>query len=134
MGRDERRGQRLKGETQEKKKKGHVGLWRVLTEDESGDPSSCSLSIFIIFLSLFIFAQKRTTLPLSPPSKRKENQTQAPEKLTAISKNPNFAARCRLVFPSSSLSGFRIADGLFPTMRLTRDRSLRWMARRRRML
>jgi len=53
--------------------------------------------------------------------------------LTVISRRPSLAARWREVLPLSSRSGFWRCLGLFLTMRLTRERSLRWMARRRRM-
>lgn len=55
------------------------------------------------------------------------------EELTAMSRNPSFAARCKEVLPLSVKSGFWMALGLLLTMRLTRTRSLRWIARRRRM-
>lgn len=52
---------------------------------------------------------------------------------TAISRRPSLAARCSEVLPLSLKSGFCKFGGLFLIMRLTSRRSLRWMARRRRM-
>lgn len=54
------------------------------------------------------------------------------KELTAISRNPSCAARCREVLPLSAKSGFRSLSGRFLAMRLTSTRSLRWMARLRR--
>ena len=53
-------------------------------------------------------------------------------KVTVISSSPSLAARCREVLPLSSKSGFCRHWGLLFTIRLTRTRSFRWIARRRR--
>ena len=52
---------------------------------------------------------------------------------TASCESPSFATRCREVLPLSEKSGFGRMAGLLFTMRWTRTRSSRYIARRRRM-